>query len=466
MTRRFLPEWIPNANAMKKLFSTLVFLVTFTPLIAQTGFGGGEYQLDVHEDQCLSAVDRAAIKERLRENQRELILTGKLTVSADREDVSFIWPLRKSDDFTWNSYYGISNYVDQDFTDGGLEDYHCDMRTYDGHKGTDIFTWPFPWYMYDNDFVEVVAGEAGVIIEKDDGFDDDHCECFGSWNAVYVQHEDGSVAWYGHMKKGSLTDKEIGDPVEQGEFLGIVASSGCSTGPHLHLEVYNSDVELIDPYAGACNDLNDASWWDEQPENREPTLNTILTHDEIPEHGCPGVNEDPHLQNEFYPGDVLYTAFYFHDGLAGTAADYKLIQPDGTVWNSWDQTIGTTYNASWWWWSWDLPVEGPFGVWQLEAIYEGVTITHDFNYGVHVGVEKDLADRIQIWPNPSEQGEVNLSGVDMATTVQVFDACGKLLETQTITEPTLDLAHLATGIYFLSFQLENGAPVIKKWVKR
>ena len=36
-------------------------------------------------------------------------------------------------------------------------------------------------------------------------------------------HADGSIAWYGHMKSGSLTEKQ--DTVAQGEYLGIIGSS-------------------------------------------------------------------------------------------------------------------------------------------------------------------------------------------------------------------------------------------------
>jgi murein DD-endopeptidase MepM/ murein hydrolase activator NlpD len=168
--------------------------------------------------------------------------------------------LSKSADFYFNSYYGISNFVDQD-NSSGLLDYECNSRTYNGHKGTDYFTWPFPWYIYENNFVEVVAAEGGIIVSWYDDRADDHCSCQGYWNAIYVQHSDGSQTWYGHLKKNSLTSKHLGDSVEKGEYLGIVASSGCSTAPHLHFEVYDNNNNLIDPYSGSCNFLNSTSWW-------------------------------------------------------------------------------------------------------------------------------------------------------------------------------------------------------------
>ena len=454
-----------NNIAMKYILNTFLLLVISTFSYAQSSpstFGGGEYAVPHSEDNCLSEADRNAIRAELRINVEMLRAEGKLNFSDDREDVKFIWPLQKAAGFEWNSYYGVSNYVDQNPTPA-LGDYYCNERTYNGHKGTDIFTWPFPWYMVDNDLVEVIAGEAGVIINKADGFDDDHCECFGSWNAIYVQHEDGSVAWYGHMKEGSLADKEVGDEVTEGEFLGIVASSGCSSGPHLHLEIYDADGDLVDPYAGDCNDFNVDSWWEDQDENRVPTLNTILTHDETPDHGCPSINEDPHMSNDFYSGDEIFTAFYFHDGLEGTVFDCRIRRPDGSIWNDWSYTIGVTYNASWWYWSWFLPDDGPNGVWTLEADYQGVTVIHEFNYNVYVGVDETIIDEIKIVPNPSSTDFIRIEGSSIDAKIEVYDARGKLIKRMSNT-PQLGVSELSAGFYYLSIHAK-GETVVKKFVK-
>lgn len=93
-----------------------------------------------------------------------------------------------------------------------------------------------------------VAAAPGVITYKDDGHPDRSCAFSSdSPNMVVVTHADGSYAWYLHFKNGSLTPKGVGEPVAQGEYLGTVGSSGSSTGPHLHFEVYDS--------SGV------ASWW-------------------------------------------------------------------------------------------------------------------------------------------------------------------------------------------------------------
>ena len=154
---------------MIKLITALLLL----PLnfFAQEFDFGGEYNLD-NNYVCLSTNDRIIITNEIKENLK--LLSNKSVISKENQSVSFIWPLRKDTSLVFNNYFGISNFVDQD-TSSLIQDYNCLNRSYDGHKGTDIFTWPFPWYLYSNDYINVIASEAGTIINKHDGHDDDHC---------------------------------------------------------------------------------------------------------------------------------------------------------------------------------------------------------------------------------------------------------------------------------------------------
>ena len=45
---------------------------------------------------------------------------------------------------------------------------------------------------------------------------------------------------------------KVGDTVKEGEPIGMIGSSGNSTDPHLHLEVYDINSNIVDPFAGAC----------------------------------------------------------------------------------------------------------------------------------------------------------------------------------------------------------------------
>lgn len=62
-------------------------------------------------------------------------------------------------------------------------------------------------------------------------------------NYVIINHGNGYQTLYGHMSK-ILARK--GQSVSQGTRIGLVGSTGYSTGPHLHLTVYKNG-RLVDP---------------------------------------------------------------------------------------------------------------------------------------------------------------------------------------------------------------------------
>ena len=201
--------------------------------------GGGPLPQPV--DTEMSVEQRARIDAMLQRNVAELERAGQLASVSPWTPLQggLQWPLRAAAGFADPGFHGISNFVDLNPASGQLLDWNCGARTYDGHAGIDIFLTPFPWLMMDQGAVDIVAAAPGTIIGKTDGNDDRSCPNHYSadWNAVYVQHADGSVAWYGHMKKFSQTGKSVGASVATGEFLGKVGSSGFSTAPHLHLSL-------------------------------------------------------------------------------------------------------------------------------------------------------------------------------------------------------------------------------------
>jgi murein DD-endopeptidase MepM/ murein hydrolase activator NlpD len=449
---------------MKQLsiFITL-FILASVHNFAQTTLeippeGGGEYLPQPTE--CLSEEARSLIRIELQNSLHNLEGKGLLTPADERAIVQFDWPLRPAAGFNWNSYYGISNYVDQDAT-AGLLDYNCGARVYNGHKGTDIFLWPFEWYQVNNDLVEAVAAEAGIIIAKTDGYEDDHCSCVNYlWNVVYVRHADGSVAYYGHLKKGSLTVKNVGQSVAKGEYLGVVASSGCSTGPHLHFEVYEnpSQTKLIDPYfvANGCNNLNTVTWWDYQRPYRESTLNVNLTHDGVPLFGCPTPNEATFFKNQFNPGEKAYFATYYHDQFAGQVSYLKILMPNYTVWKSWSHTAPSTYSASYWYWSHVLPLDAPQGMWTWQVTYEGETFDHKFAVGNVTGTsQEDAALALSFYPVPVHDVlyvEFKETDAWRSASLALSDARGRqeMELPMPAAKMAFDLSALSAGVYFVS----------------
>lgn len=178
------------------------------------------------------------------------------------------WPLQAAPTLIDYGYHGVSNFVDLDSAfPNQLRDYNCGTRSYDlasgsNHQGIDYFLWPFMWKKMDENAVAIVAAAEDVIVLKQDGQFDRNCSFGGgAWKAVYVERGDGSIAWYGNMKSNSLTPRSVGERVGAGEYVGLVGSSGNSTGPHLHFELHDASGQLIDPCAGPCNPTTTTSWW-------------------------------------------------------------------------------------------------------------------------------------------------------------------------------------------------------------
>lgn len=66
-----------------------------------------------------------------------------------------------------------------------------------------------------------------------------------SGNYIVVQHGNGYVSKYLHLKDGGI-DVEVGQRVFEGQAIGQCGSTGSSTGPHVHL-IIEKDGEKIDP---------------------------------------------------------------------------------------------------------------------------------------------------------------------------------------------------------------------------
>jgi len=58
-------------------------------------------------------------------------------------------------------------------------------------------------------------------------------------NVVYIEHADGSIGTYCHLKENSIIVRE-GDVVNKGQELGKLGNSGNSFAPHLHLHVLDN----------------------------------------------------------------------------------------------------------------------------------------------------------------------------------------------------------------------------------
>ena len=436
----------------------IFFILLSNVLIAQyrAPNGGGEMVFPTVE--CISHEQSEIIVEELRQSIQELTVAGLITDHNTEVVTKLSWPLKQASGFDQFDYYATINYLDLDATNA-IQDYNCGQRSYDGHNGIDYSLWPFWWKMMEEDQVEVIASAPGMIILKQDGNFDMNCSCTGQWNAVYVQHQDGSIAWYGHLKTGSLTDKDQGAMVAEGEYLGLVGSSGCSSNPHLHFELRNSDFEVIEPYAGPCNQTVQESWWDNQEDYREPGLNLLMTHSENPNLNngfCPE-DENPNFETEFEPGDIISFGAYYHDQIANEATNYVIKKPNGTVFNQWDHASPETYSSSWWYWFYQFPFDSDLGTWTFEATFLSETFVHEFNLSMDVATDDLMNHAAIVYPNPTNARVQFVWNNFEPVNYQVINLEGKMLQQGSLTSSneSINLETLTSGIYFLEFVDKN-----------
>lgn len=465
-------------------FSALLFSINSSSQDISSTVQGGEYKFNGNKTACLTDVERTAMLNDIRTNISQLRTQNRLVNdNVQNRAVAhplFSWPVKMKDGTPYNEVWSISNYVDQNSAfPNKLLDYNCGTKSYDtkagyNHMGVDIYSWPFPWKMMENDEVEVIAAAPGQIIGISRGHLDRNCEMDNSApNRVIVQHADGSAAVYMHMKKNSPTSKVVGDTVERGEYLGIVGSSGSSSGPHLHFEVY-SEIEwkgvgkdvLVDPYAGDCNSMNSDSWWQEQKPYLNPKINAVLTHTNIPIYpDCPQ-QETTYESNDFDAKDLIHFGIFLRDQVAGSSINLRIIRPDNSILYNWNYTLVDYYSSSWWMWYYS-GVYNMNGQWKWQATYQGQTVTHHFNVSGVLGVDEENFSATSVYPNPFKNS-VHITSNSVIKKTTITDVLGKRISvihnpTEGIKEITLE--SLSKGLYFLTLEGDANQKKIIKLIK-
>lgn len=106
-------------------------------------------------------------------------------------------------------------------------------------RRTDPFSGRIAWHagvdFAGKDGSEIVAVAAGVVTWSADRY--------GYGNLVEVNHGNGFTTRYAHCKENLV---KVGDVVKKGQLIALMGSSGRSTGPHVHFEVYKHG-RAVDP---------------------------------------------------------------------------------------------------------------------------------------------------------------------------------------------------------------------------
>ena len=439
---------------------------------AQNEEGGGDlamYRNDAAHP-CITPAQYAAIEKRIAENLKMLGSQGHAPHRTTTATTTFSWPLQAAGGLADCGYYGIFNYVDQDATSPGIKDYNCGAVTYDGHRGTDICTLPYPFYKMDNNLVDVVAAAPGTIIEKSDGFFDKNCAMSSDTaNYIIIQHADGSCALYWHMKKFSLTSKTVGMSVATGEFLGVVGSSGSSTAPHLHFEVWNTTASssLQDPYTGTCNLLNPATWWVSQKPYTEPAvIKAQVNMIPVVLPGC-DTTETSNEDSCFTGGVTAKFYIFIRNETVGDTAHESIINPDGSTFSTWNHVSSAAYLASYWYFNRPLPSTP--GIYTFRVTYNGLTCDKTFKIDCGTLAAENIPGpdhELQIYPNPASN-ELFVSWGNKISNVSIRDLLGHVVYKQYYDSraATINVANLPKGIYLLQATDAAGLKVVKKFVK-
>ncbi|MBC1372212.1 peptidoglycan DD-metalloendopeptidase family protein [Listeria booriae] len=103
---------------------------------------------------------------------------------------------------------------------------------HESHKGQDIAA---------GGIVPVYAAAGGTVVFS--GFGAPGSGYGGYGYVVEIDHGNGYQTLYGHMRAGSL-QVVAGQSVAQGQGIGIMGSTGQSTGQHLHFEIHKNGVPV------------------------------------------------------------------------------------------------------------------------------------------------------------------------------------------------------------------------------
>jgi murein DD-endopeptidase MepM/ murein hydrolase activator NlpD len=167
----------------------------------------------------------------------------------------------------------INNFVDLNPSFPGILDWGCTDFTYDGHQGHDIDLRSFG----EQDIgVPVFAALDGTVSGTHDGEFDRNTQALGQpANYVILQHAGTHYSWYWHLRQNSVAVTN-GQFVRAGTQIGLAASSGNSTGPHLHFESRNNGL-AYEPSAGPCRP-GPSYWVNQDPIRRDTWIADFAMH--------------------------------------------------------------------------------------------------------------------------------------------------------------------------------------------
>jgi hypothetical protein len=325
--------------------SVAAFLLSL-PSYAQepvVGIDGGSMKQGF--GQCISAHDHALLAKGLRDYEARF---GPLSQSSGARWTQLFPHYPIAGNISRPDLW-VNNFVDLDPATGLLLDWDCTEYTYDGHRGSDTLIRTFDEQTRG---VPIYAVLDGIVVYTHDGEFDRNVvwDPNAIGNAVTIDHGNGILVKYWHMKNGSVA-VNVGQQVVAGEQIGLVGSSGISNYPHLHLGV-TENGQTVEPWTGPCNP--GTSLW----ENQIPIDRSLIVFDHGISYESPMINgglpyEMPRSGEFAFTDGNLYTWFMLNNLPADSTWRQSLYRPDGSaalIGNVWPFTGGShpLYRFSWW----------------------------------------------------------------------------------------------------------------------
>ena len=259
------------------------------------------------------------------------------------------------------------NFLDLDPATNALLDFNCSEYTYDGHLGHDVTIRGFA----EKDIgVPVYSALDGLVVRTDDGHYDENgggTPDSPLANHVVIDHGNQQVAYYWHLKNGSV-QVGAGEEVVAGQQIGLAASSGWSSWPHLHFETHVNGSP-VEPSRGDCNP--GPSGWAKQERIKEATyLSDFAFSYEGPGEIARLLPWDMPRTGQIALDDPV-TYFWFQVKSQPANAPWRVVfhRPDGSVAHDEEGVFATPFNrGTWWYFGFDVAdMHVVSGTWEVEV---------------------------------------------------------------------------------------------------
>lgn len=217
----------------ENLYRNVLYAPKFPEELRRMGAGGSDkyaYLRGLTNDSLLISTSEAMDRLERRLNAQSMSFRELLKLVKEKEQmilcIPSIQPVRNTDLKSAISGYGMR--IDPIYKTAHM---HTGMD-FTAKQGTEI-------YVTGNGVVEAIENNA-----------------WGYGKCIVVNHGYGYKTRYAHL---SAFKVQVGDKVKRGQLIGLVGSTGRSTGPHLHYEV-EVNGEKVNPIGYYHNDLSPAQY--------------------------------------------------------------------------------------------------------------------------------------------------------------------------------------------------------------